>query len=164
MSYVDLNPLRAGIAETPETSDFTSVQQRIRDIQVQPVSAHKVPANAVETAIPQPPLLPLVNASNDSHAHALGYTERDYLELVDWAGRAVRSDKKGAIPHDIPPILARLGLDPARYLHHMNGSGKLTHHLTALGSLDQLKALAQRLGQAFVKGSGVARQLYCVGV
>jgi len=54
--------------------------------------------------------------------------------------------------------------DPARYLHHMNGSGKLTHHLTALGSLDSLAALAQRLGQAFVKGSGVARRLYCGGV
>ena len=164
MSYVDLNPLRAGIAETPKASDFTSVQQRIRDIRVRPVSARKVPANVSETAIPTPPLLPLASANDDSHGHALGYTERDYLELVDWAGRAVRSGKKGAIPSAIPPILARLGLDPARYLHHMNGSGKLTHHLTALGSLDNLAALAQRLGRAFVKGNGVARQLYCGGV
>ena len=29
MAYVDLNPICAGIAETPETSDFASVQQRI---------------------------------------------------------------------------------------------------------------------------------------
>ncbi len=30
MAYVDFNPIRAGIAETPETSDHTSIQLRIK--------------------------------------------------------------------------------------------------------------------------------------
>jgi len=64
----------------------------------------------------QPPLMPLVRASLDEHVHALGYTERDYQELVDWAGRVVRADKCGAISNHIPPILNRLGLDPGRFI------------------------------------------------
>lgn len=32
MAYVDLNPIRAGIAETPEDSDYTSIQERLEDV------------------------------------------------------------------------------------------------------------------------------------
>jgi len=32
----------------------------------------------------------------------------DYLQLLDWTGRAIRSDKHGAIHQTTPPILLRL--------------------------------------------------------
>jgi REP element-mobilizing transposase RayT len=32
MAYVDLNPVRAGIAETPEASDHTSIQERVAGV------------------------------------------------------------------------------------------------------------------------------------
>lgn len=30
MAYVDLNPIRANMAATPEQSDYTSIQQRVK--------------------------------------------------------------------------------------------------------------------------------------
>ncbi len=32
MAYVDLNPVRAGIADTPENSDYTSIQERLGEV------------------------------------------------------------------------------------------------------------------------------------
>ena len=34
-----------------------------------------------------------------------------YIDLVEWCGREIRSDKRGSIPSDLSPILGRLGLD-----------------------------------------------------
>ena len=89
MAYVDLNPVRAAIAETPEASDYTSIQQR---------------SNAVRRCDekPRPSLLPLGDAGNADAAEddtVCRFRLMDYLELVDSTGRAVRGDKRGAISH-----------------------------------------------------------------
>jgi len=42
----------------------------------------------------------------------------DYLELVDWSGRAIRDDKAGAIADNLSPILARLGIEQQGWLEY----------------------------------------------
>jgi REP element-mobilizing transposase RayT len=52
MVYVDLNPIRAGLAGTPEESDFTSIQERIRAWQRGLEATTSVPREAVHDIQP----------------------------------------------------------------------------------------------------------------
>ncbi|ALM90094.1 MULTISPECIES: transposase [Alteromonas] len=94
MAYVDLNPLRVGLAKTPETSDFTSIQKRI--------------TAAKKSAQPNF-LLPFTN-SVSSTVKGLPFKLKDYLELVDNTGRHIVANKTGSIDHSYSPILVRTGL------------------------------------------------------
>jgi len=46
----------------------------------------------------------------------LAYNLFDYLELLDWTGRAIRDDKRGFINSDLPPVLTRLQISPKHWL------------------------------------------------
>ena len=115
MAYVDLNPSRAGIADLPEKSDYTSIQQCITEL-----AADSRPLEKAATEKPR--LLPLLDERHigaDSQDTALAYRLMDYLELIDWTGRAARADKQGAIHSAAPRILQRLGIDTPTWLRHM---------------------------------------------
>lgn len=154
MSYVDLNPVRAGIAETPEESNFTSIQKRIRQYQSQcNRSANK------QTEQRPISLMPLVKQGQERHENTIGFTQTEYLELIDWAGWAIRENKRGTIGEHAPPILQRLGLDAERYLEHLSGEAA-TENPAMLGHMEQIRRAVKMLGRSFIKGIGEARRLY----
>ena len=165
MSYVDLNPIRAGIAKTPETSDHTSVQQRIQQLQIktdqqQPKKSKQKTKPPMTSPTPTVKLMPLIKAASDAHANAIGYSLSDYLELVDWAGRSIRSDKRGTIDNSIPPILSRLGINADEFLDHVLTYKDKTTYPLATGPIDKLKALAQHWKQKFIKGQYAVMKIY----
>ena len=128
MTYVDLNPIRAGLADRPEQSDYTSLKQRLDD-------EHPV--------APLPPLL--LPFAHQSRPDSLPYTFADYLMLVDWTGRAIRADKRGHIPAYLAPILARLGLDEVRWLKQVTLFRRLG--IRVVGDRDHCQRFAQHCGQ-----------------
>jgi len=152
MAYVDLNPIRAGMAETPEESDFTALQERLRAF----ASARQTDEPA---AVEQPTdLLPFVGGEHIDTSKGIRFTLPDYLQLVDWTGRAVRDDKRGAIPATMQPIFQRLGLNQDEWLEIVQNFGR--RYRLAVGAVDKLWSFGQRLGRYWLQGVGASRRFY----
>ncbi|WP_448547730.1 transposase [Thalassotalea fusca] len=101
MSCVNLNPVRAKIATTPEQSDFTSIQLRVR------------PALKGE----QPKVLAkFIGNEHESKIKGLPFSLADYLTLVDATGRVIRDDKRGAIEAQTKHILLQLNISEDNWL------------------------------------------------
>ncbi|WP_448216829.1 transposase [Endozoicomonas sp. 2B-B] len=147
MTYVDLNPIRAGKVETPEESDYTSIQERVEQ------GTHSETKN-------QPLTLKPFCLQGQNTDVALPYLLHDYLELVDWSGRIVRADKKGSIPSCTPPILERLDIDPDEWLKTMQWNNRFYR---AVGRLKAMKAYALEAGQKWLRGLNACSRLYLTG-
>lgn len=114
LAYVDLNPIRAGIALSSETSDYTSVQRRIEALLgntgqadwLAPLELDKTEIGPLSSSTPQ----------RASDIGALPMTVADYLELLDWTGRQLHSDNEGSIPNHFAPIFTRLGIPESNWL------------------------------------------------
>ncbi|MEP4889270.1 MAG: transposase, partial [Aliiglaciecola sp.] len=96
MVYVDLNPIRAKMATTPESSNHTSIQRRIHDFKkgYQPST-----------------LMPFIGNPKEPQPQGLTLSLIEYMKLVDLSGRSLNPDKRGAIDIGESPILQRLGMD-----------------------------------------------------
>ncbi len=125
MAYVDLNPIRAAMAKTPEQSDFTSIQERIKD--------------------PNTKLIGFGYGDTD-----LPYSLSGYLDLVDYSGRAIVQNKRGSIPENLSPILERLNLNPDIWMDELLGFKSVG--FSAVGTVDQLKDFCNKVGKKFAVG------------
>ena len=155
MSYVDLNPIRAGIASMPEDSEYTSIYARICSNAVQ-TPAHQNRRDEAQSQ--NTPTLLQFRSPPQPDTKTLPFYLTDYLALVDWTGRAIREDKRGSIPEHIPPILDRLGIDPHHWLKQIRHKSSCFGR--AMGRVHALGMHAQHVGQKWVRGMRLSQKLY----
>ena len=168
MIYVDLNPIRAGQAKTPEDSEFTSIQERLELI----CSNKQKPANLTDRkdirkfkSIAQPTtLIPFMNPitveSLAARTNCIEFTLFDYIELLEFTGRKRRTDKhSGKIPKSIPHVFERLGYDAEDWLAFVGNAE--SGFSTAIGSSDKLITFAKKTNRkGLPKSIKLAKRMY----
>jgi hypothetical protein len=141
MAYVDLNPVRAKICDTLEASKHTSVRERLTEIEQESAAADR-------------PLAPIAGIRGLS---VLRMTQAEYLSLVDYTGRRIRADKRGAIEGPAPAALVRLGYRPETWTRQV--LAVKSDYSRAMGAVECLIEKAAAMGQSWLRGIGVARRL-----
>jgi len=144
MAYVDLNPVRAKMAETPETSAHTSAQLRITEVRTTQENTNR-PCQPIS-------LLPFVGNPRNNMPQGLPFKLEDYLELLDWTGQCIREDKRGAISNDLPPILDRLNFDTKNWLYTTQNFESSFKGM--VGTINKVRAAYLDLGYQRVPKSG----------
>jgi REP element-mobilizing transposase RayT len=142
MAYVDLNPIRAKMDTTPETSKHTSIQQRIQAL--------------IKGEQPKK-LMRFVGNHRQDMPKGIAYSLIDYCELVDSTGRCIREDKAGYIEHHHSPILEHLGLDTEQWLTLTTEFEQ--HFSTAVGSEHMLQQFKHHTLHKRARGMAKARAL-----
>lgn len=152
MAYVDLNPVRAKMASTPEASDHTSIKQRAEKIK----TAHNPHHPKQQPAA----LMPFVGDLRQDRPKGLPFRVKDYVTLVDWTGRHLRSDKRGAIDDNLPPILTRLAIEPKHWLYMTTRFESKFKGLVGAGY--RIKQAAETIGIKKVHGVAQCRLMFGV--
>jgi len=182
--YVDLNPIRAGIAKTPERSEHTSAFERIegrrqnatqaakdRKASARAAAQHSAQVAAEARRLRGDWLAPMsegragqpspvgaaagVRASNDV---LIPLDLEDYLRLLDWTGRELRGDKRGSIPADLEPILDRLQIRASSWLSTIDEFAQ--RFKRAVGAAAVMIEHAQALGRYWLHGVRHCRAVF----
>lgn len=131
MGYDDLNSIRAGLSETLEGSDLTSVQERIELLRPGSMSFKRGATENTSENIVKPTHLMSFQTKSEiekpfraapaEHSTELPQptlptTLHPYLALIDWTSRQIRKRKHGYKSDDLAPIFSRLGVDEKEWV------------------------------------------------
>ena len=138
MAYVDLNPIRAGIADDLTDSDFTTIQRRLRALTGNSDSGRR-------------PLEAVAGIRGNRH---LDFSARAYFDLVAATAQITKPNGHAALSAHAEPVLKAIRGSPDWWV------GCVARVEDVFGSVvgvpATLRAHAERTGRRCLRGAGVA--------
>ena len=140
MAYVDLNPIRANMANSLENSHYTSIKKRLK---TRTEDELKTALKAI-----------VGNVQNRTMVLPL----KDTIELVEWTGKMISSPTKGSIPIQISRSLEHLNIDQDNWIAQVQNYE--SNYYRFVGSIKKLKEKTKTLGRKWLKGINSCQALY----
>ena len=155
--YIDLNPVAAQVAKTPEASEHTSIKRRLEHVEAQGTTAQLEAAKDGSVAGSQAAagledslwLCPIEDRRGlDSTREGMmqGFSLGSYVQLVDYTGRLFRHGK-AMISAELAGIFERLGCSAQNWQNLIEKlrDGRLLGRFFAT-TRAKLREIAERLG------------------
>ncbi len=140
MAYVNLNPIRAGIAKSLSESQHTGIKKRLDEWP-------KAELNRTIKAIAG-------KVKNRTMVLKLS----DYIELVEWTGQAIVYLNKSKIPAHLSRTFEQLNLNQDNWLNQVQAYGR--NYYGFVGDLQRLTEKIQSFNQQWSKGIQQINKLY----
>ena len=171
MAYVDLNPVRAAMAEDLEESTFTSIYDRLLAERARKRLEKLKSEEAFKSAMTQEQercvekeqnLIEdaswLVSLDGENSPFEGSIPLQQYTDLLEWTGKNIKADKIGHLPPPLESVLDRYDLDADLWVSNVAEFGGLFYRI--VGSLEKIFEYAKSRGQKFFCGYSGSAQLY----
>ena len=161
MCYVDLNPIRAGLAETLEAAAFTSIRERLLDGAREKAEGAAFSPRGARAWIAE--LVPFEGEGGTERAgpgsqQPLPMRFDDYVGLLQETVRSIRDEKGTELAPQTVRFVEAAGLNAARFVETVREFGR--RFFTMVGEVHRIDTESRRRGYRRRRGVGAARRLY----
>jgi len=147
MTYVDLNPIRANIAQTLESSKHTSIKQRIKEVKKKgSILLQKQLTSDIQSF------------SKKDKQKTLSIKLKEYIQLVEWTGHSILYSGKSNLPMNLQSTFDRFNLQQNNWLSQIKDFNENYCHV--IGPIDLIRNKALQIKKRCLKGVTAARLLY----
>ena len=162
--YVDLNPLKAGEATSPETARYSSAYQRILARQQAPDAPDRADGWLAELSLrdgPEEDLTKVYSSRTGRRASDLGVLSiswDNYYQLLAWTWQEMRSGHRSTVPQDLQAVLDQLQVQADTWVDSIRDYEETFGH--AVGGAAGLAAVAERMQRRCLRGAPACRRVF----